>query len=59
MIQVISSTQYMPGTKRRQIYMYEDDDLIMTDTPIYESEEDAEQREDEELDELLELFDDT
>lgn len=59
MIEVISSTQYMPGTRRRQIYMYDDDDLVMTDSPIYESEEDASAREDAELDELLELFDDT
>jgi hypothetical protein len=59
MIEVISSTRYMPGTKRRQIYMYEDDDLVMTDSPIYESAEDADAREDEELDKLLELFDDT
>lgn len=59
MIEILSTTEFMPGTRRRRIYMYEDDDLIMTDSPIYESEDDAEQREDEELDELLELFDDT
>jgi hypothetical protein len=39
--------------------MYDDDDLVMTDAPIYESAEDADAREDEELDKLLELFDDT
>lgn len=59
MIQILSTTEFMPGTRRRRIYMFEDDDVIMTDSIIYESEEDASAREDAELDELIELFDDT
>jgi hypothetical protein len=59
MIQILSTTEFMPGTRRRRIYMYEDEDVVMTDEVFYESEEEASEREDAELDALLEIFDDT
>lgn len=39
-----SKTEYLAGTKRRRIYMYEDDgDVIMTDEPVYEVEDEDEE----------------
>jgi hypothetical protein len=31
MIQILSTTEFMTGTRRRRIYMYEDEDIVMTD----------------------------
>lgn len=59
MIQIVLTTDVMPGTRRRRIYMFEDEDVIMTDRIVYESEEEASEREEAELDKLIELFDDT
>lgn len=64
MIQIKSTTEFMPGTKRRRIYLFEDneEDVIMTDGPVYESEEEVLEREDKEWEELVKLteaYDDT
>lgn len=46
MFRLLSETEHIPGTDRRKVYLYEDDseDAIMTDTEIYETEEEADNR---------------